>query len=201
MNIRLPRQWAYFSLVMVIGSGCATESSDSPDSSHSSGKTFAMVFEGDSDIELWNTTAYPNAINLGVGGATCADVESEIGQMLVRYQPSKVVLVCGENDLFERNATQTFGFFENIVEAIHSAGAKVIYMGTKPEPLWDRSEPPQKHAALTGHILLARETNKWPGIEFGIKWTGRVWVAKSSPPIMATYINNPTNYRPTERCM
>ncbi len=92
------------------------------------------LFEGDSDIEGWPTDAYPSSANVGIGGAQCQDVLDTIHDMLAIYQPKQVVLVCGENDLWDQGPQRTFDDFSAVVSRIHQAGATVYYMGTKPEP-------------------------------------------------------------------
>jgi hypothetical protein len=46
-----------------------------------------------------------------------------------------VVVVCGENDLnYGTSVNTAFGRFSEIVDKVTAAGARVLYMGTKPEP-------------------------------------------------------------------
>ena len=92
------------------------------------------LFEGDSDIEGWPTDTYPSSANVGVGGAVCRDVLDTINDILDAYQPTRVVLVCGENDLWGQGVQRTFDDFSAVVSRIHQTGATVYYMGTKPEP-------------------------------------------------------------------
>lgn len=94
----------------------------------------ALLLAGDSDVAYWETSEHEDAVNTGVGGATCQDVLDTIDEDLDRYQPTRVVLVCGENDLWGQEVSATFGDFERVVERIHQFGAGVYYMGTKPEP-------------------------------------------------------------------
>lgn len=59
-----------------------------------------VLLVGDSDIDLWPMTAgIADSYNVGVSGATCADVLSEIDMMLDTFSPAVVIIVCGENDL------------------------------------------------------------------------------------------------------
>ena len=95
----------------------------------------SLLFEGDSDIEGWDTDQYPDSANVGVGGAVCGDVLDALAETLDVYQPDRVVLVCGENDLWDQSVGKTFGDFSAIVSDIQKSGATVYYMGTKPEPL------------------------------------------------------------------
>lgn len=93
------------------------------------------LFAGDSDIEYWNTDSeFPDSVNKGVGGWTCKQVRNKIGNHLNTYEPDQVVLVCGENDLWGQSVTKTFDDFMKVVDEIVATGARVIYMGTKPEP-------------------------------------------------------------------
>jgi len=93
------------------------------------------LFAGDSDIEYWSTdSVFPDSVNKGRGGWTCKQVGNKIGDHLDRYEPEWVVLVCGENDLWSQSATQTFNDFMEVVDEIIETGARVVYMGTKPEP-------------------------------------------------------------------
>ncbi|HCH63289.1 MAG TPA: hypothetical protein DFR83_10820 [Deltaproteobacteria bacterium] len=94
-----------------------------------------VLFAGDSDIEGWNTARYADSANIGVGGAVCRDTRETLDDTLGMFKPQAVVLVCGENDLWEQGVRRTFNDFSAVVERIHQAGASVIYMGTKPEPL------------------------------------------------------------------
>jgi len=97
-------------------------------------KPVDLLFEGDSDIEGWDTSAYPDSANVGVGGAVCRDVLDTMDETLQAYQPSRVVLVCGENDLWDQGVRRTFRDFSAVVSRIRQTGATVVYMGTKPEP-------------------------------------------------------------------
>lgn len=69
-----------------------------------------------------------------MGGSTCKNVSRKIGKHLNQYKPEWVVLVCGENDLWDNSVSDTFSDFMVVVDAIVETGARVVYMGTKPEP-------------------------------------------------------------------
>jgi len=95
----------------------------------------STLFAGDSDIEGWSTSSkFPNSRNTGVGGFTCKQVYRRIRRQLQRFSPERVVLVCGENDLTSKSVSKTFNDFMDVVTAIVDTGARVVYMGTKPEP-------------------------------------------------------------------
>jgi len=101
------------------------------------------LFAGDSDIEYWDetpeplntsTSKFPNSVNKGVAGHSCKQVFKKINQHLNLYNPEWVVLVCGENDLPDTSVSDTFVRFMKVVNAIVATGARVVYLGTKPEP-------------------------------------------------------------------
>ena len=92
------------------------------------------LFIGDSDIEGWDTSEFIDSSNIGVGGYMCSDVLSSIDEILEQYTPVHVVIVCGENDLWEKTVEDTFDDFQAIVHKIILSGASVTYMGTKAEP-------------------------------------------------------------------
>ena len=98
--------------------------------------TGLMLFVGDSDVDYWATNAaFPGSYNVGVGGDTCKNVLNLLDSFLSTFAPSAVVLVCGENDLAGgKSVAKTFERFSNVVAKITAAGARVVYMGTKPEP-------------------------------------------------------------------
>jgi len=96
-----------------------------------------ILFAGDSDVSRWKKTdeIYENSANLGDGGTTCRQWTNRIKNGVNKYSPTAVVLVCGENDLSDRDAEEVFDDFRKVVEQIHAKGVdRVIYMGTKPEP-------------------------------------------------------------------
>ena len=92
------------------------------------------LFIGDSDIEEWDTSQFIDSSNIGDGGSTCNDTLSSIDEVLEQYTPVHVVIVCGENDLWQRTVEDTFEDFQAIVNKIILSGASVTYMGTKAEP-------------------------------------------------------------------
>ena len=98
--------------------------------------TSGVLFLGDSDIENWDTDEYiPGSSNAGKGGDTCKDVLKRANRELSRHQPQWVVLVCGENDMGGgSSAGGAFRQWKKVVKKVTSSGARVLYIGTKPEP-------------------------------------------------------------------
>jgi len=97
---------------------------------------------GDSDIDYWLDTesvltaeTLQPVLNVGYGGYTCQNVLDEADEIIATLQPSRVVLVCGENDLAGGTSVEkTFTRYSNVVAKYVAAGAKVFSFSTKPEP-------------------------------------------------------------------
>lgn len=98
------------------------------------------LLAGDSDVEGWPSNKWKRAfgsdgVNEGVGGWTCEKLNKRIDGFLTTYDPYWVVLVCGENDLDDHgDVSKTFANFKQVVDKILANGARILYVGTKPEP-------------------------------------------------------------------
>jgi len=95
-----------------------------------------ILFIGDSDVDYWDSSPeFAESYNVAIGGYTCEDTYQELDYMLDFFDPERIVIVCGENDIAShRNVTRAFSWFQQIVNKASSAGTRVVYMGTKPEP-------------------------------------------------------------------
>lgn len=112
-----------------------------------------LLFIGDSDVEGWDTaTAFPGSSNKGVGGYTCRNVLNKLDRHVpTDPAPATVVIVCGENDLWNMNAVAAFRTFEKVVSKLLAMGVgQVVYMGTKPEP--DTTELHQEYRQYDAKI-------------------------------------------------
>ena len=101
-------------------------------------ETGRVIFVGDSDIDFWRTsnTFLSGSYNVGYCGYTCANVLSKIDDMLSVFQPSRVILVCGENDIAAGDdVDEIYNRFNTIIKKINKSDASVIYLGTKQEPV------------------------------------------------------------------
>jgi hypothetical protein len=91
--------------------------------------TFGTPFPNDRDH---GTAAYSN---VGYGGYTCEDVENESSDFISAFQPSKVVLVCRENNLSEGSTpAETFTSYQTAVMPYVQGHATVYSFSTKPKP-------------------------------------------------------------------
>lgn len=97
-----------------------------------------ILFVGDSDIDYWDTgAAFPGSMKVGVAGYTTKDVIKEVDTWVEELDPEWVVLVCGENDFLpnkRRITEKALKRFKSIASKFIQDGARVIYLGTKPEP-------------------------------------------------------------------
>merc|ERR1711957_1150812 len=145
------------------------------------------LFIGDSDIEGWRTNQFgegigtepgksasgfllPGSNNVGVGGATCAEVKGWVSDALTKLEPSFVVIVCGENDINTDNDTeeedradtnQAFADFKTAYELIAETGVRAYTVSTKPEP--GTKELHSEYEAYDALVLgLARELSLIP---------------------------------------
>ena len=134
------------------------------------------LFIGDSDIEGWRTNngigtepgmsasglLLRGSNNVGVGGATCADVKDWVSDALTKLEPSFVVIVCGENDLADHAVpNQAFADFKTAYELIAETGVRTYTVSTKPEP--GTKELHSEYEAYDALVLgLARELSLIP---------------------------------------
>jgi lysophospholipase L1-like esterase len=107
----------------------------------------AVVFFGDSDIEYWDLpgTGFPDALNLGIGGATVREAARHVAATIDAVQPKEFVVFCsGENDLeyspkregAPEPTEALFAHFKTVLDAVTSSAHRpqLVYVGTKPEP-------------------------------------------------------------------
>jgi len=116
-------------------SGCDDDDDDGGVGGH-----VDFLFAGDSDISRWpddkRNEVSTDSVNEGVGGWTCQTLRKEIPAMLEKYTPLWTVVVCGENDISNNgNVDKAFKNFQQVVKLIAESGSRVLYVGTKPEPL------------------------------------------------------------------
>jgi len=129
------------------------------------------VFMGDSDVDYWRTSAkaIPNSYNIGIGGQTCVDVIKELSFILEEFKPARVVLVCGENDLAgDSTVARTFGRWKRVVDRVTATGARMVVMGTKPEPdsteLFPKYEDFDKR--IKDYVVQLAQTDAVPPVVF-----------------------------------
>ena len=115
--------------------------------------TGGVLWMGDSDTDYWKNTGSisPGSYNVAVGGYTCEDVLNHFDAMMETFAPSKIIMTCGENDLFTATVDQTFARFSTIVEKVVAMESTLIAFGTKDEP--STSELWKKYADYDSKII------------------------------------------------
>lgn len=101
----------------------------------------AVLFVGSSSIRLWRNlrTSFPelNVINRGFGGSRLEDVNFYFDRLVTPYNPKKIVLYAGENDVNDGIAPEEvladFQQFSKLVRAKFPK-AKLLYVSLKPSP-------------------------------------------------------------------
>ncbi len=98
----------------------------------------AVLFSGSSSIRLWFTSEdFPDlpVINRGFGGAHISDLLYYFDQTVSKYQPSVIVIYCGDNDIAGgKSAGRVYDDFLKFITKMHDylPGTKLIYLPIKP---------------------------------------------------------------------
>jgi lysophospholipase L1-like esterase len=113
----------------------------------------AVLFVGSSSVRYWTNLAsdFPElkVINRGFGGSHVADSTYFADRIIFPYQPSKIVLYAGDNDIGRgRSPEQVFEDFGTLVEKVHAKlpETKIYYLAIKPSPLRWYLSPQSKDA-------------------------------------------------------
>ena len=99
------------------------------------------LFTGSSTIRRWNTLAkdFPGipVLNRGFGGSQLNQVLHHFDDLFPRYKPVRIVLYCGENDLWDgKPVKQALTEFTTLVTRIRKVlpHTPLIYLSCKPSP-------------------------------------------------------------------
>ncbi len=101
----------------------------------------AILFIGSSSIRLWKTLAQDlpehKVINRGFGGSQIADSVHFVDRMVVPYQPKRIVMYAGGNDINGgKTPEQVASDFKAFVARVHAKlpEAKIAYISIAPNP-------------------------------------------------------------------
>ena len=99
------------------------------------------LFTGSSSIRIWESLESDfselNLINRGFGGAHLSDVLHYYDRLFTKYRPKRIVLYCGENDLWSGKSVG------RVMKDFHALWAKInmdlptttlVYLSCKPSP-------------------------------------------------------------------
>ena len=99
------------------------------------------LFTGSSSIRRWDGLEkdFPqhNPLNRGFGGAHISDMLHYYDQLFPKYKPERIVMYCGENDLWSgKSVSQVFEDFQTLWKKIRKdlPSASLIYLSCKPSP-------------------------------------------------------------------
>ncbi|MBC3767435.1 GDSL-type esterase/lipase family protein [Neptunicella marina] len=119
----------------------------------------AILFVGSSSINYWPTAeafADKVVINRGFGGAITDDVLHVYNKVIGKYNPSKVVIYVGDNDIAKgMSVAETTNSLKQLFDKIHDdfAKAKIIFIPIKPSILrWSMWSDMQKVNANISQI-------------------------------------------------
>jgi lysophospholipase L1-like esterase len=106
------------------------------------------VVTGSSTIKFWSSlpglAPTQKLINTGFGGSKAADLERYLYPLVIQFEPKRVFIYEGDNDLWAGLATEEIlGSLRQIVNRIHIVDPSIaIYLiGAKPSPSrWEKKE-------------------------------------------------------------
>ena len=144
----------------------------------------AVLFVGSSSIRFWTNIAedFPNLklISRGFGGSHIPDTTYFADRIIFPYEPSKIVLYAGDNDIARgRSPQQVAADFRELVEKVHARlpKTKIYYLAIKPSPSrWHLS--PQGREA---NRLIRSYCRFRPKVEFIDVWRPLIKDGKPDP--------------------
>ncbi len=133
-----------------------------------------IVFTGSSSIRFWEKlqTDFPccQIINSGFGGSHASDLIVYTDELILRYQPSKVFIYEGDNDLFERKRPRKIVKDINTILSsiwMENPATEVVLISAKPSiSRWSRRRA-YKRLNRKFQNLALKQTN----LEFVDVWT------------------------------
>merc|ERR1719162_2795457 len=96
-----------------------------------------VLFLGGTKIDDWKTTSeeFPGSYNLGKSKRNGPTTRLMLNNMLKFFEPSVVVLDCGEQDLDNGlSVRKSYRHVKRITQIILNHHAALVYLGTRPEP-------------------------------------------------------------------
>ena len=98
-----------------------------------------IVFTGSSSIRFWKDLQerFPEkqVLNAGFGGSQASDLFLHLNDLVVRYQPVKVFIYEGDNDIFDKKQPKTIlGTTEKIIAQLQSdnPSRQIVLISAKP---------------------------------------------------------------------
>lgn len=127
-----------------------------------------ILFIGSSSFRLWKTAKEdfdnPNIVNRAFGGATLPDVIRYQDDVVLKYNPKKIFIYCGENDIASSEKVtpeMVFGNFKTLYHSIRNRfpEVQVVFISIKPSMLrWSMKDRMIATNALINNYL-SKEKN------------------------------------------
>jgi lysophospholipase L1-like esterase len=131
----------------------------------------SILFVGSSSFTMWKDIQnyFPEyaIINRGFGGSSLPDVIHYASDIIYPYQPSQVVIYCGENDLATSanvNADTVLNRFSKLFSMIRKEvpRAHILFISIKPSPSRAKYMPEMVRA----NELIRKYLRRWSGTGF-----------------------------------
>ena len=128
----------------------------------------AILFTGSSSFTKWVDVSdyFPGytIINRGFGGSSLPDLIRYAGDIIIPYQPSQVVIYCGDNDLAASDAVTAdtvLNRFKKLFVLIRSKlpHTSIAFVSIKPSPSRQRLMPKMRQANLAVKSYLKKQKN------------------------------------------
>ena len=154
-----------------------------------------VLFIGSSTFTYWGNDAaidFKNnkIVNRAFGGSTLEDLIYYQNEIIFGYQPSKIVIYCGENDIANDyknlSSSDVANRFIELYTSIRKKFPKipVVYMGIKPSPSrWD-----MRDKMIETNSLIQKYLDKKPNVHFVPIWNKLL--DKSGKPDVSLYIED-----------
>src|SRR4051812_1689972 len=133
----------------------------------------ATLFVGSSSIRFWTNLAesFPQltTIRRGFGGSHIPDSTAFASRIIIPYQPAKIVLYAGENDIARGDSPEeVFEAFKKFVDRIHTALPRtpIYYLAIKPAPIRWHLSPQERRA----NDLIRRYCARHKNVKFVNTW-------------------------------
>lgn len=123
-----------------------------------------ILFTGSSSIRMWKNPAMdfnnPKILNRGFGGSQIIDLIENFDQVILKYNPKKIVIYSGDNDIQEgKSAEIVFGDFCTLYGMIKAKlpNAEVYYIAIKPSlNRWGKVIEMQKANTMINEYLNSK---------------------------------------------
>lgn len=123
-----------------------------------------VIFAGSSSIRLWDLNkSFPDldAVNTGFGGSQIRDATHFAERVILKHEPSTIVLYSGDNDInAKRTPEQVLADFQAFAAKVHETlpECRVIFLAIKPSlKRWEQIETQREANRLMREVCEGDE--------------------------------------------